>query len=404
MAKDFRNKQFGRIIRGYNPEEVDEYIAYINEEYRKLERRCADSERKLSLALKKLDEMHQKFMDSDTAGQEQAAGAVSGAREEADRIIEQANVRAGEITGAAEQEAGEKARMILEGAAKEAEEILASAEKDAADNRKTADALFVSAGKMYGEVCAFRDSLFEIYNTHIESIEHMTEEAERAMGVIEEAYSDDVGDGAEDVVPVEEEIAEDVASFDGGEPDDEEITEDTSAETAEESFNAEDLYIDLEAEADEVYKEGDAGKVYDQAYSDEEFGSDTEDAEYDAESEYADDYDAPDTADYAEDDGYADLDDADAFTIDWSSRHNTDDDNADQTDEEQDEDSEEAERSAFRNLDEMFSVEEEEEMSLTDEFDLVFNASNAKKNVEQIRKQPTVVPEKPKNPKKHQKF
>ena len=63
MAKDFRNKQFGRIIRGYNPEEVDEYIAYINEEYRKLERRCADSERKLSLALKKLDEMFTYYVD-----------------------------------------------------------------------------------------------------------------------------------------------------------------------------------------------------------------------------------------------------------------------------------------------------------------------------------------------------
>ena len=39
-----------------------------------------------------------------------------------------------------------------------------------------------------------------------------------------------------------------------------------------------------------------------------------------------------------------------------------------------------------------------------DEFDLVFNAANAKRNVELIRKQPTVAPEKPKNPKKHQKF
>ncbi|MBR3998316.1 MAG: DivIVA domain-containing protein, partial [Clostridia bacterium] len=77
MAKDFRNKQFGRIIRGYNPEEVDEYIAYINDEYRKLERRCADSDRKLALALKKLDEMHQKFMGADNADNELAAAAIS---------------------------------------------------------------------------------------------------------------------------------------------------------------------------------------------------------------------------------------------------------------------------------------------------------------------------------------
>ena len=294
--------------------------------------------------------------------------------------------------------------MILEGAAKEAEEILASAEKDAADNRKTADALFASAGKMYSEVCSFRDSLFDIYNTHIESIEHMTEEAERAMGVIEEAYGDTSGDGEEDIVPGEEEAAEeDALSFDGGEPEEEDMPEDTSAETAEESSEGEDLYIDLEAESDEAYDDGD--EAYDEDYAEEEFYEDSEDAGYDAEPGTGD-YDTPETADYTEDgeDAYDDPDDVDAFTIDWSSRHNTDDDGADQDGEEQDEDGEETEQSAFRGLDEMFSVEESEEMSLTDEFDLVFNASNARKNVEQIRKQPTAVPEKPKNPKKHQKF
>ena len=80
MAKDFRNKQFGRIIRGYNPEEVDEYIGYINDEYRKLERRCADSERKLALALKKLEEMHQKNASAGDAGKELAAAAVESAK------------------------------------------------------------------------------------------------------------------------------------------------------------------------------------------------------------------------------------------------------------------------------------------------------------------------------------
>ena len=57
MAHDFRNKSFQKVLRGYAPDEVDEYIAYLNEEYHKLERRTADSERKLALALKKLDEM-----------------------------------------------------------------------------------------------------------------------------------------------------------------------------------------------------------------------------------------------------------------------------------------------------------------------------------------------------------
>ena len=45
MAKDFRKKVFGKSIRGYTPEEVDEYLGYVADEYRKLELRAAVSER-----------------------------------------------------------------------------------------------------------------------------------------------------------------------------------------------------------------------------------------------------------------------------------------------------------------------------------------------------------------------
>ena len=407
MAKDFRNKQFGRIIRGYNPDEVDEYIAYINDEYRKLERRCADSDRKLALALKKLDEMHQKFMGADNADNELAAAAISEAKDEADRIIADANTHAAQIAEDAEKDATEKARAILEEAAKSAEEIISGAENDASANKKTAESMYAAAEKMYGEVCAFRDSLFAIYNTHIESIEQMTEEAERVMGVIEDAFE-----------PEEEAEVESAEEPFESEEDDEvpftaESAEDATEEDEkpDEDVTVEDLFIDLEEEADEAFAEPADDEVYDDPDDGEEYDdSEDEDARGCKEPD-TDAYDSLDTADYDSIDGeYDDLDDDDAFTIDWSSRMTVQEDDADDGETDEDPDVEEipveepAADEVFKDLDDMFTAGEAEEMSLTDEFDLVFNASNAKKNVEQIRKQPTVAPEKPKNPKKHQKF
>ena len=48
MAKDFRKKTFQKILRGYSPDEVDAYLSYINDEFKKLERRNSENERKLA--------------------------------------------------------------------------------------------------------------------------------------------------------------------------------------------------------------------------------------------------------------------------------------------------------------------------------------------------------------------
>jgi hypothetical protein len=200
----------------------------------------------------------------------------------------------------------------------------------------------------------------------------------------------------DDEVPFTAESAEDATEED--EKPDEDVT-------------VEDLFIDLEEEADEAFAEPADDEVYDDPDDGEEYDdSEDEDARGCKEPD-TDAYDSLDTADYDSIDGeYDDLDDDDAFTIDWSSRMTVQEDDADDGETDEDPDVEEipveepAADEVFKDLDDMFTAGEAEEMSLTDEFDLVFNASNAKKNVEQIRKQPTVAPEKPKNPKKHQKF
>jgi flotillin len=96
MPHDIRNKSFQRVLRGYAPDEVDEYIAYLQDEYRKLERRTADSERKLALALKKLDESIRNGA-VDTVG--------PAAREAASKLLKEAEAEAEKIRRRAKGEA-----------------------------------------------------------------------------------------------------------------------------------------------------------------------------------------------------------------------------------------------------------------------------------------------------------
>lgn len=92
MPHDFRNKSFQKVLRGYAPDEVEDYIAYMNEEYRKLERRTADSERKLALALKKLYESAKNGSVNSVgpAAREAAAKLLKRAETEAAGILERA--------------------------------------------------------------------------------------------------------------------------------------------------------------------------------------------------------------------------------------------------------------------------------------------------------------------------
>ena len=144
MAKDFRNKTFQKVLRGYSPDEVDEYIARINEEYRKTERKMNDAERKLALALEKLDEVSEKYAalaEDNAVYEDRARSVIAEANNKADRIVSEARESAKEIEKKAEKEKH-------------------------------------AVSKLYEEITSFRDRVFEIYNTHIESFEEIMDSAE----------------------------------------------------------------------------------------------------------------------------------------------------------------------------------------------------------------------------------
>ena len=216
MPKDFRNKNFQKILRGYAPEEVDDYIAYINEEYRKLERAKNDSDRKLALALTRLDALNSK-LDANHSDVTDEAMADAG------QIIADAEKEAEKIIADAKLKAAEEVKLAAAESAEEAGRILAEAEEHSRRVNEDADRVTKAAVGMYDEVCAFRDSLFELYNTHIESIEEMTENAKKYIDRIDPEYEADEADGydeAPDEYPEDIDEADDIGEFDNDFPED----------------------------------------------------------------------------------------------------------------------------------------------------------------------------------------
>lgn len=468
MPHDFRNKSFQKVLRGYAPEEVDDYIAYLNEEYRKLERRTADSERKLALALKKLDE-NAKGGSADSVG--------PAAREAAAKLLREAENKRSEILAMTEQQANENAERIIRGAeaqaaetvndaVQQAEAILAEAKAEAEAHRDDVQKVYNTARGIYDEIGTFREKLFGLYNDHLDAIEGITEEAKQFMGDVDGQYPD----GAE--VPEEPENEEISAATE--EPYESEEDEDLSA-----NLPAEDE-LPMEEEAD--LEESPAEELPEEEYSEEDYAEDEmydETAEDEIGEEIASNLafmdklfadlkksseessaDSDLYIDIPEDEEFEEipeeLDEADlpAITIDWKNRSAVDlqtqqtqvkesddfrpadgfdelDDGYEEYEEEEYEENydeygteyvEEAEEAAsedeydeedpeaeeddeYSEMDALFNEDKSQrDMSLTDEFNIIFADSKSSDNVKEIRRQPTIAPEAPKNPKKHKNF
>lgn len=506
MPHDFRNKSFQKVLRGYAPDEVDDYIAYMNEEYRKLERRTADSERKLALALKKLDE-------SAKNGSADSVGPA--AREAAAKLLREAEAKRSEILAMTEQQANESAERIIHGAqaqaeatvneaVQQAEAILAEAKAEAQVHRDDVKKAQDTARSIYGEIGSFREKLFALYNEHLDALDGVTDAAqefidgvdgqvpaelpETEVDASEDVTEEELPDAdAEEDVPDDTEAAEEPAEeYDAEpetpdvpeEPDDEGYEEDGWEEESEEAEDDEshplgdevasnlafmdrlfatlqsaedlpenDLYIDIPEDEDEVDPEEigdfeDDGEFEhledisgDGELTEEDTAGDAEDAEFpsitiDWKNRSA--LSVPETeeeiptveesTDFRSADGFDELDEeyADEEYADYEEdffEENYDeyspDEMTDETAEEdvaEDEEFDEGEADVedvdeYHDMDQIFNEDKSKrEMSLTDEFNIIFADSKSNQNVKEISRQPIVTPEAPKNAKKHKKF
>ena len=492
MAHDFRNKTFQKVLRGYAPEEVDDYIAYLNEEYRNLERRTADSERKLALALKKLEE------SAKSGGSDTSVGPA--AREAASKLMREAETKRSEMLAMAEQQANEaaerivreaetqaeavvaeavgQAEAILADAQTRAETVLADAQAQADAHRNDVKTIYAAARGMYDEIGAFREKLFGLYNEHLDAIEDITDSAAQFIEGIDGQYSgnadgEEVTEDAEEILPAETDEPAESGDIPDAEPAEEpdlteelpmeqdeffrEFLEEEAEPTVEEEpagesepepeepaeeeeepelgdevasnlafmdrlFAAvkqadaeqEDLYIDLpdDFEEEPVEEEGEfyeeelpsimidwknrsAAQIEETPDESTDFRP-AEGFEDFFEDDYAEDYPEEEYGDETVEENYDDYvpaDDADVPTEEPSA------DDADEPDEDEEEDE------GLRAMDTLFRENKSQrDMSLTEEFNIIFDDSKSHANVKEIRRQPTVSPEAPKNPKKHKNF
>ena len=392
MPRDFRKKIFQKILRGYSPDEVDAYLSYVNDEYKKLEKKYSENERKLALAAQKIKayEFELNKNSSELKTEEELAAPIKEAEEKASAIIEKARGRGRDIVDGATKIAAE-----------EAEKIITEADEYSAKVKGEVDGLAKAANAMYNEILSFRDTMFELYNSHIEQIEEFVNSADSFSERMDELYPDE--NKAQDT--------EDMTKADDSEYSEkyeEEYNE--SAEEAQQGSVTEekaggDIYIDLEDEIDEEESE---------QYTNEALGLE-DDEEETAEPAISDD----DRARQRQlDRFFGILGDDELLSADDES------DDTEESDFEPEENDaptrvlnigEELKKSrtaqdsdfnengdsgdGYVDMDSIFSGKEKRDMSLTDEFDIVYSDSSAKKSVDEIRKQPTIAASEP--PKKN---
>jgi len=392
MAKDFTEKTFQKVLRGYAPEEVDEYIAYVNEEYGKLEQRNADNARKLAMALHKLDDLHKQQEREKAEVQRKAEQTLEKAAAQARALVEEAETSAAKTKKSAQvkaeqflQEASAAAKILRERARAESEK----AEEEAAGLRAT-------IAKAYGELLSFRDGLFASYNRHMESMEDIVRDATGfAEQTVEACGGPDLMDYVRSIEEKVEADKETAVSYEEEPYEDAYAEAGLTGEQEPDAMNAalatdgsEEAYYDEAPAADPYieYYEGEAeAPAYGDAFEEEAYDERTADRpRYDTER-----YEDPFVDPYEEALSYAE-------SLDFN------DDTEDGGDYGYGSDFEK-EPADFRDMDALFS-QGEDELSLTDEFNIVFAGSDSRRNVEEIRRQEIVPAEAPQKIKKHKLF
>lgn len=392
MPRDFRKKTFQKILRGYSPDEVDAYLSYVNDEYKKLEKKYTENERKLALAAQKIKayEFELNKNSSELKTEEELAAPIKEAEEKASAIIEKARGRGRDIVDGATKIAAEEAEKIIT----EADEYSAKVKGEVAELSKAANA-------MYNEILSFRDTMFELYNSHIEQIEEFVNSADSFSERMDELYPDE--NKAQDTEDMTK--ADDSEYSEKYEEEYNENAEEAQQGSVMEEKAGGDIYIDLEDEIDDEESE---------QYTNEALGLE-DDEEETAEPAISDD----DRARQRQlDRFFGILGDDELLSADDES------DDTEESDFEPEENDaptrvlnigEELKKSrtaqdsdfnengdsgdGYVDMDSIFSGKEKRDMSLTDEFDIVYSDSSAKKSVDEIRKQPTIAASEP--PKKN---
>ena len=141
---ELKNREFQKTFKGYNPQEVDEYVEFLLEKYTEAYRENNELERKLRIVVTNLDEIKDE--------EESIRSTLISAQKMAEKIIADANDRADIITGAIKDR--------CDGVIAEFREQL-RAEKEKAWIMRT-------------RIIDFKKQVYELYGTHIAELKDLS--------------------------------------------------------------------------------------------------------------------------------------------------------------------------------------------------------------------------------------
>ena len=137
---ELKNKTFGKAVRGYNPNEVDDYIDFLIEKYTELYRENDELERKLKIVVTNLDEIRDE--------EESIRATLVKAQQLGEKIVREAN---------------EKADAITDSIKTRCEAIITDFRKQYSAERK-------EVWQLRNTVLDFKKNVYELYRDHIEEL------------------------------------------------------------------------------------------------------------------------------------------------------------------------------------------------------------------------------------------
>lgn len=104
---DIHNKEFSRSLRGYNPDEVDEFLDEIIDEFEKLYRESLDMQDKIDALIDQTNSyktIEKTLNETLVTAQQTAEDVIATGQQKADLIVNQAEDRAKEIVDEANKQ------------------------------------------------------------------------------------------------------------------------------------------------------------------------------------------------------------------------------------------------------------------------------------------------------------
>ena len=141
---ELKNKSFTKTMRGYNPQEVDEYIDFLVDNYTALYRENSELERKLKIVVTNLDELKDE--------EESIRSTLLKSQKLSEKIIRDAN---------------EKADVITSSIKDRCDAIIADFRDQLGEEKK-------EMWQIRTKVLDFKKNVYDLYRAHIEELQSIS--------------------------------------------------------------------------------------------------------------------------------------------------------------------------------------------------------------------------------------